>query len=585
MELGVVGDGPAVEAITAAVGDHSVSIQRLDPSALSTEPDAAAATAPDTGAVVESVDAAVFSAANISFDRWVAVEIGGIGGRPDADLAASVSTFGPESACYECLTTRVAAHSDGSAPNNLAGDDPAGNDPAGDDATIRLAGAIAGHRLLSLCASDAAGGRIKEVPGPERPILPVPHCDCAEPSERELTLTHRDVAVEDALARAEQAVDDRIGLLSAVGERESFPVPYYIAELCETTGFSETAAAEFAAGTDTDWNRAYMNAIGEGLERYSAGVYRASDATTAPETDVTNPIPPRRFVCPDGFETPTPDDQLAWVTGQKLPAAERVSLPAEFVRFPPSSQRFRPAITTGLGAGNSTIEAILAGLYETIERDATMLGWYSTFQPLGLSIADDGIAELQKRARAESLTVSLLLVTQDIDVPVVAAAVHREEAWPQFAAGSAANLAPTTAARSALAEALQNWMELRAMGPDAAATQGGAIATYADFPPAAQSFVDPSRTVSAESLGEPALSGHDEVEAICDRLAAVDLAASAVDVTTRDLAALGFAAVRVLVPAAQPLFTGTGFFGERARTVPASMGFDPRLDRDYHPYP
>jgi ribosomal protein S12 methylthiotransferase accessory factor len=55
--------------------------------------------------------------------------------------------------------------------------------------------------------------------------------------------------------------------------------------------------------------------------------------------------------------------------------------------------------------------------------------------------------------------------------------------------------------------------------------------------------------------------------------------------TTRDLATLGFEAVRVLVPGAQPLFTGEPFFGDRAREVPRSMGYEPALDRPYHPFP
>ncbi|ESS08940.1 MAG: thiazole/oxazole-forming peptide maturase, SagD family component [uncultured archaeon A07HN63] len=581
MELGVIGDGPAVEAIIAATSDRSLSVRRIDADALTDDQKHDDAAFPETGAVVAPAGAPVFGRANDVFGRWVAVETGGLGGQPKADIHAAVSTFGPESACYGCLQTRVAAHSDGGAA-----------EPTSAPATVRLAGAIAGHRLLSLCDGDAAGGRVREVPGADRTLLPVPNCECTSRSPDDtFGLQYREVEVEAALARAEQAVDDRLGLLATVGERESFPVPYYIAELGDTTGFSDADAADFAAGVDTDWDRAYMKAIGEGLERYSAGVYRTADATTGSVETVTNPIPPRRFVRPDCSETLSPDETIQWVPGKALPDGAAVSLPADLVRFPPTSQRFRPSITTGLAVGNSTVEAVLGGLYETIERDATMLGWYSTFEPLGLAVEDDHLAELDQlaglhqRAQAKSLNISLLLVTQDIDVPVVAAGVHREAEWPQFAAGSAANLDPVAAARSALAEALQNWMELRAMGPEAAAAQGGAIAEYADFPPAAQAFVDPEQTVSPDSLGEPALSGRAELDAVCDRLSAVDLDAYAARITTRDVATLGFEAVRVLVPAAQPLFTGDAYFGERARQVPASMGFEPRLDRAYHPYP
>jgi hypothetical protein len=47
-------------------------------------------------------------------------------------------------------------------------------------------------------------------------------------------------------------------------------------------------------------------------------------------------------------------------------------------------------------------------------------------------------------------------VTVDVDVPVVATAVHRDGEWPEFAVGSAADLDPVAAARSSLAEAVRD---------------------------------------------------------------------------------------------------------------------------------
>ena len=573
MELAVCGSGPAVDAIVAAAADIDGTVHHIEPAALGD----ADRSLPTTGAVVAPTGAEGFPAATDHFDRWVAVEIGGLGGYPIDTIDAAVTTFGPDTPCYRCLNQRVGAH-----------ETATGDDPHGDRSRVRLAGAIAGNRLVSLLTGEMEGGEITELPGPERRLLPVPNCSCAGETDpaRELPLTHRTVDVDDALGRAEQAVDDRVGLVTNVGERESFPAPYYIADIADTTGFSDTAAADFAAGVDVDWDRAYMKAIGEALERYSAGVYRTQQATRGSERTLSSPVSPTAFVRPEGFEHPDPEQRIDWIEGRSLPDGESVSLPAEFVWFPPPSQRYRPAITTGLGLGNSPVEAILAGLYEVIERDGTMLAWYSTFEPLGLAIEDDDVVrELTKRARAESLTVTPLLVTQDIDVPVVAAAVHREGEWPRFAVGSGANLDPIAAARSAIAEALQNWMELRAMGPEMAAEQGGAIAEYADLPAAAEAFVDPDSRIPIDGLGDPDLTGEAELRAVCDRLAAVDLDAYAARLTTRDVDALGFEAVRAVVPEAQPLFTGEPYFGERAREVPKSMGFEPRLDRSYHPYP
>jgi ribosomal protein S12 methylthiotransferase accessory factor len=434
-------------------------------------------------------------------------------------------------------------------------------------------------------AGESLGGTVVELPGGERRVYPVPDGS----RNRSLDRSWRAVDLETALDRAERALDDRVGPLTNVGERESFPVPYYVASTADTTAYSDARAAEFAAGADPDWDRAFMKALGEGLERYCAGVYRQSAFVVAPETNRANPVSPARFARPGEYRQADHEEPVPWVEGEHLATGERVSLPAEFVHYPPPQERHKPAITTGLGLGNSGAEALLSGLYEVIERDATMLAWYSTFEPLGLAVDDDRFRTLTKRARAEELDVTPLLVTQDVDVPVVAVAVHRDgdrSAWPQFATGSGADLDPVAAARAALAEALQNWMELRAMGPERAADEKAAIGDYADFPPAARRFVDVGTTVPAASVGPDTLpEGAAELDAVVDRVADAGLDAYAARTTTRDVSELGFEAVRVVIPEAQPLFTGEPFFAGRAESVPRELGFEPRLDREYHPYP
>jgi len=229
-------------------------------------------------------------------------------------------------------------------------------------------------------------------------------------------------------------------------------------------------------------------------------------------------VAPDAFVRPESAEPYARDDRLPWVTGEHLGTGEVASLPAEFVHFPPPENRYRPAITTGLGLGNSGPHAALSGLYEAIERDATMTSWYSTADPLGIEVDDEGFAELEKRARTESLSVTpLLVVTTDIDVPVVAVGVHREGDWPASRRGRAPTSIPPPRPGARFAEALQNWTELRSMGPDAAAKQGAAIGRHADFPAETRAFFDADATVPAESLGEPELSGGDELAAVVDR--------------------------------------------------------------------
>ncbi|MFB6188382.1 MAG: YcaO-like family protein [Halapricum sp.] len=568
MTVGLVGSGPAAEAVVSAVADVDISVTQMDPVEL---PEAT------LGVVVAVAGDAVFERVNEqlsgSATPWIAVELGGVGGYPVVE--AAVTGFGTETACYACLRERVGANVD-----------PDEQPTAAPAAPIqRFAGAIAGRAAATHRSGDrsAVFGQVRTIPDATHPFLAVPGCECGERPTRTLERTTSDRSVDAALDSAERAIDERTGIVREVGEVESYPVPYYLARGCDTGGFSDATASQEAAGVSGDWNAALMKALGEAFERYCAGVYRTDDWIEATPDDLENPIRPSAFVTPDLLDDDVP---RRWLEGSQLGTDTDVWLPAELVHYPPHERTIRPSITTGLGLGNSTVEALLSGLYEVVERDATMLAWYSTFEPLGLEIEDEQFRTIANRAGAEGLSVTPLLVTQDVDVPVIAVAVHREGEWPRFALGSAANLDPAAAARSALTEAIQNWVELRGMGRSDAADSSGAIGWYADFPEEIETFVGVDRRVDAADVGPAEVpAGEAELDSILERLDEAGLSAYGCRITTRDVESIGFEAVRVLCPDAQPLFFDDAYFGERARSVPESLGFEPRLDREHHPFP
>ena len=566
MTVGIVGSGPGAAAVDAALEDVGVETTNVDIESFGDS---------ELTVVVGQVGDTIFERASeqaLRRDvRWLAVELGGVGGIPIVD--AAVAGFSPETGCYECLSGRVSANLDPQA-------DPAAAPSAH---TTRFAGAVAGREAARYVVEDAdIFGRVVVVPFTEREFLPLPNCACEPDRDRSVPREYVERTVDESLARAERALDKQFGIVQEVGEAESFPVPYYLARSSETSGFSDVSAARDAAGVAPDWNSAFMKALGEALERYCAGIYRTEEFDAGTPAAIPDAVSPEAFVC-EG--SPDPDAELLWADGEHLATGERVSLPAEFVYYPPPERRHRPAVTTGLGLGNSGVEAILSGLYEVIERDATMLSWYSSFDPLALAIEDDTFETIERRAASEGLEVTPLLLTQDVDVPVVAVAVHREE-WPRFALGSSASLDVTEAALSALCEALQNWMELRGMGPEAAADALGAIGEYAEMPSAATAFIDAETAIPADSAGPDEVpGGKAELAVVLDRLDDAGLDAYAARTTTRDVEYLGFEAVRVLVPAAQPMCFGTIYFGERAEAVPRDLGFTPELDRDHHPFP
>ncbi|MGB9987707.1 YcaO-like family protein [Salarchaeum japonicum] len=562
--VAVVGGGSAADAVRRALADADADVVDADVS------DAADA---DLAVVVGLAGSDGFAAANRTIDGpWIAVEVGGLGGHALEDVDASVSGFWPNEGCFACLHSRVAAN------------DPEVVDaPSADRSTVRVAGALAGRLAVRALAGESFGGHVVEAPHTQRSFLPVPTCPaCGGEQSHTFDWGEETRSVEAAADAAARAVDDRVGAVAMVGERESYPAPYYLAQVSDTSAFSDATAVRQAAGVATDWNEAYMKAVGEALERYAAGVYRTSAFETAMPTH-PDAVAPSAFVLPDGAPTPAPDDALRWVRGEHLESGDDALLPAEFVQFPPHEERYRDSITTGLGLGNSSREAVLSGLYEVVERDAAMLAWYSTYDPLGLAVDDPEYEALAKRARSEGLEATAFLLTQDVDVPVVGVAVTREE-WPRFALGSSASLNPDAAARGALEEAVQNWMELRSMGRETAAQQEGAIGTYADYPGRVRDFVNPDTAVPTDSVGPDDIP-EDELDAVVSRLADADLDAYAARLTTRDIEPLGFEAARVLVPDAQPLFVNDPYFGERAESVPEDLGFSPDLEKAYHPFP
>ncbi|EMA02055.1 ribosomal protein S12 methylthiotransferase accessory factor [Haloarcula vallismortis] len=564
----VVGRGPAVDSLTAFLAAIDVSVAQS-----STPTDVSG----DLAVVVDTVGSETFAAWN---DRaredaipWVAVELGGIGGVPVTD--AAISGFGPETGCFDCLQTRVEATVDDTEEATAA--------PTA--ATQRFAGALAGRLVTQFLDGDASlFGTVTELPHTQRRFLPVPGCDCSETPSRTLGDGRQAAPDSEALSRAELGLDDRVGIATEVGEVESFPAPYYLSTLADTAGFSDVSAAAKAAGVAIDWDTAFMKALGENYERYAAGVYREGNIQHGTVTDIPDAVTPDAFVRDEAaWDKST---VLSWVPATNILTDERRSLPAETVYYPPPSDAVRPATTTGLGLGNTVTEALLTGLYEVIERDAAMLSWYSTFEPLRVAIDEqEQYDTLRRRATSEGLDVTALLLTQDVDVPVVAVALEQDE-WPRFALGTDADLDPGSAAVGALEEALQNWMELDSMGPEAAMDAQGAIGRYAESPGEAADLTATETAVPLGSLGpDTALSGEAELEAVCDRAADAGLTPHGARLTTRDLEQLGFEAVRAVCPSAQPLFFGDAFFGERAEAVPAELGFEPRLDREHHPFP
>ena len=508
----------------------------------------------------------------------VTIELGTVGGLPLADIAGAVMLCDPTGPCFACLETRVAAtDEDRSAPA------PPIDPPVG-----YVLAAIGGMYVRQHWSDERQPGTVTTLPFNAHEVLPVPGCAACETDADSRWLPggapdREPRSVTAAVAAGERAMDEHIGIIREVGEARSLPAPYFLARLAATTHMSDVQAPEQAAGVADEWDVAFMKGIGECLERYAAGIYDASTFHSGTVAAVAPRLDPETCVRPIDASPLT--EPLPWVPGTQLSTDEDTWIPAELVVFPPPAQDIRPPITTGLSLGNTIEEALAGGLAEVIERDAAMLAWYSTFEPMELQVTTDQYERMVRRARFEDLELQLLLLTQDVDLPVVACLAIRDR-WPQLAVGSAARLDASAAAIRAAEEALQNWMELDEMGETGAMETASRLARHATDPGDALDALAPAGSVNADQLShEPIDDPMLRKQQLIELLTAAKLTPYAARTTTRDLERLGFEAVRVIIPTAQPLVLGDPYFGDRARSVPDALGYQATLNRSPHPFP
>lgn len=161
-----------------------------------------------------------------------------------------------------------------------------------------------------------------------------------------------------------------------------------------------------------------------------------------------------------------------WVAGRSLLADEEVFTPYELVGLdyttdsPWDRAAFRMT-TVGLAAGREESAAVLHGILEVIENDATQLvdtfGASTRFlQPLEIeSSRDRELIELVRLVREAGLALSLAEVVTVLPLPVIAAVVSgasTDDARGSVRthAGFACRPSPEDAARAALLEAVQS---------------------------------------------------------------------------------------------------------------------------------
>jgi ribosomal protein S12 methylthiotransferase accessory factor len=413
---------------------------------------------------------------------------------------------------------------------------------------------------------------------------------------------------------AEALVDELFGVVRALRREPREPgepaqLVGYTADVADLGRFTSWQPDAAGTGLGFDPAAARAAALGEAVERYCGNyVWRIDAAGGARElaadgARVVAPFELRQFTADqyasDGFPCVAPSDdvRVEWVEGADFSVpAQPVLLPASAVYLnyhdDPSRRgepRFHPPLLSGIAAGRTREQAIVAALLEVAERDATSLWWYARLEAAALDLAAEPELEatVWDGVDRDAISLEWLAIPTDLGVPVVACVLQDRER-ELLTVGFAARADARAAVLKAAAEAFQlrtissgllapdGWMwralesgrlgqperfprpradrrYLDSFAPDLSDMRGLLHNTflYLDrraWPPALERLTPARRVPLAALAGADRPSSGGPAAAF----AAAGVRAFWTDLTTPDVAQAGLSVVRVLCPEACP---------------------------------
>lgn len=451
-------------------------------------------------------------------------------------------------------------------------------------------------------------------------LLPVPTC--------RLCRYHQNTENARKSAGLEGALDEQVGIVHSVSVRKSSVGPSI--HLSGTTSadsrlIRKTMRAVNNGGAGYSRQSATTAALGESIERYAAGVYHSNQLRLSTWADLDDDaIHPSIFArfsesqytsagFPfERFDTDTP---IRWKTAIRWSDGATVWVPASQVYLPyrrtVGEAMIGQSISSGLAAGTSLANAVLSGLQEVIERDALAVSWMHKLPPRALrtDLVEDSLTLKGYLTTRTNWNVRFHDLSLDLSPSTVVAVMDfssGRDAVMSF--GSACRREPHQAAEKAFLEAAQGLTYIRRLLPSYNDWEPGVhfehvddfnhhAILYTKFPELrsqAGYLIDPTNQPQPLRPVQPAgdtksLNDQAEVDLLVQELRESGYETYVVDLTPPDIALLGVAAVRVLVPGLVHL-SGTHttrlLGSDRLWSLPRQLGFESSPDNPYpHPLP
>ncbi|MBD2595408.1 YcaO-like family protein [Nostoc spongiaeforme FACHB-130] len=397
-----------------------------------------------------------------------------------------------------------------------------------------------------------------------------------------------------------------------------FPVLWQ-AELANFQLRKQPDDLRYGVGRGMTDEQAIFGAVGEAVERYCGSIVNYRQLIISSYADLTYPAvpPPSFFSFSDtqysdaNFPFPTFDEktQTSWITAISLTSNQPMLVPAFMVYFDWDSYQpgdyILPVTSNGLASGPNLEFAAYSGLCELIERDAFIINWLNRLPAPRIYFAHrPGIeTEILRHYARFGIELVTFYLTTDINIPVVIAMlIDRSGRTPAVATGLGCHLDGSTALRKAIFEVCQarfGDIERKANGAGSHLHQYQDVQQLDDH---SAFFYTTTRLGELEFLFEhdsyiavedlPTYTSTTEAEklrTVITRLHSVGAEPYLVDITTPDVAPLGFRVVRTLASELVPIYFGYGLEplgNRRLFEVPQRLGYGGRRsEADLNPCP
>jgi ribosomal protein S12 methylthiotransferase accessory factor len=413
----------------------------------------------------------------------------------------------------------------------------------------------------------------------------------AMPHELEL----RDVPAGDpweTIRRGSRLISRKVGLIRRVDEtRYQAQDPVVFAAGVQPADFSRCLSggvAIKAGGAGGTAAIALASAIGEAVERHCAcfpdagervfGTFRelAEDAVAPDLLRLFSRAQVERFG-PEGPDYFDEGSRIGWVRGYSLTQRRERLVPASYVYLNHRPREGEANIgvcpSTGLAAATTREEAILSALLETVERDAFTLAWMHRRPGRRIDIDSEDLKQTLRIRLWDgrpSVDVKFFDLTTDVPIPVALVVMRRlSDCGPVACVGAAARLSPRQAIGKCIQEAGQNFPYLRHLLESEKGWQPAAdfsnLVTFdyhflnyvkrPDLVSKAFAFFDECEDcVPLSQLPDHATGRvRADLEYCVAQLGEAGYEVIVTDITTPEIAEVGFSAVRVIVPGLVPL--------------------------------